>query len=53
MIYQLNFAQKDSCPIISAGPKYENIWEDFSNINTPMKINPGEYIEFLMVWVEN
>ena len=38
---------------MSAGSKYEYLWTNGSNVKTPMKVSGGEYIEFLMVWVEN
>ena len=38
---------------MSGDPKYEYLWEDGSNAKTPMKVSVGEYIEFLMVQVEN
>ena len=49
----VEFCTKESCPVMSAGPKYEYLWADGSNVKTPMKVSAGEYIEFLMVWVEN
>ena len=49
----IEFCTKKSCPVMSAGPKYEYLWADGSNVKTPMKVSAGEYIEFLMVWVEN
>ena len=47
------FCTKQSCPVMSAGPKYEYLWADGSNVKTPMKVSAGEYIEYLMVWVES
>ena len=37
---------------MSAGPKYEYIWVDGSNVKTPMKISAREYTEFLKMWME-
>ena len=49
----VEFCSKEICTVISAGSKYEYLWIDGSNVKTPMKVSVGEYIEFLMVWVEN
>jgi MOB kinase activator 1 len=49
----VEFCSKESCPVMSAGSKYEYLWTDCSNVKTPVKVSAGEYIEFLMVWVEN
>ena len=42
----VEFCTKESCPVMSAGPKYEYLWADGSNVKTPMKVSAGEYIEF-------
>ena len=47
------FCTKQTCPVMSAGPKYEYLWADGSNVKTPMKVSASEYIEYLMVWVES
>mmetsp|Transcript_17211 Transcript_17211/g.8140 ORF Transcript_17211/g.8140 Transcript_17211/m.8140 type:complete len:192 (-) Transcript_17211:149-724(-) len=47
------FCTPESCPIMSAGPKYEYLWADGTNIKTPLKVSASEYIDFLMTWVEN
>jgi MOB kinase activator 1 len=49
----MEFCTTDSCPTMSAGPKYEYLWADGHNVKTPLKVSAGEYIEFLMTWVEN
>ena len=46
------FCTKETCPIMSAGPKYEYLWADGHDVKTPLKVSAGEYIEFLMTWVE-
>ena len=33
------FCTKKSCPVMSAGPKYEYLWADGSNVKTPMKVS--------------
>jgi len=60
------FCTTQSCPIMSAGPKYflylsfpillvryEYLWADGQNIKTPLKVSASEYIDYLMTWVEN
>jgi len=49
----VEFCTPDSCPIMSAGPKYEYLWADGQNIKTPLKVSAAEYIDYLMTWVEN
>ena len=44
---------KESCPTMSAGPKYEYLWADGLNVTTPLKVSAKQYIEYLMTWVEN
>ena len=43
------FCTKQSCPVMSEGPKYEYLLADDFNVKTPMKVSAGEYIEYLMV----
>jgi len=47
------FCTPESCPTMSAGPKYEYLWADGHNITTPLKVSAPEYIDYLMTWVEN
>ena len=49
----VEFCTKESCPVMSAGPKYEYLWADGSNVKAPLKVSASEYIEYLMTWVEN
>lgn len=47
------FCTTESCPTMSAGPKYEYLWADGQNVKTPLKVSAAEYIDFLMTWVES
>eukprot|EP00347_Sterkiella_histriomuscorum_P007611 403348249 len=47
------FCNAETCPTMSAGPKYEYLWADGHNVKTPLKVSASEYIDFLMTWVEN
>jgi MOB kinase activator 1 len=49
----VEFCTAESCPVMSAGPKYEYLWADGTNVKTPLKVSAAEYIEYLMTWVEN
>ncbi|OQR86136.1 maintenance of ploidy protein mob1 [Achlya hypogyna] len=63
----LEFCSKESCPLMSAGPKYvsatlisnetsggrfEYLWKDSKQYKTPAKLPAPEYIDMLMSWVE-
>jgi len=49
----VEFCTSESCPVMSAGPKYEYLWADGTNVKTPLKVSAAEYIDYLMTWVEN
>lgn len=49
----VEFCTPETCPVMSAGPKYEYLWADGTNVKTPLKVSASEYIEYLMTWVEN
>jgi MOB kinase activator 1 len=49
----VEFCTAESCPVMSAGPQYEYLWADGTNVKTPLKVSAAEYIEYLMTWVEN
>jgi len=46
------FCTKDSCEVMSAGPKYEYLWADGETIKKPMRVSAPEYVEYLMSWVQ-
>ncbi|EDQ88676.1 uncharacterized protein MONBRDRAFT_35182 [Monosiga brevicollis MX1] len=46
------FCTRESCPIMSAGPKYEYQWADGVNVKRPIRCSAPEYIDFLMTWVQ-
>jgi MOB kinase activator 1 len=41
-----------TCPIMSAGPKYEYLWMDGVKFKRPVKVSAPKYIDYLMTWVE-
>jgi len=44
------FCTAESCPVMSAGPKYEYLWADGVTIKKPIKCTAAEYIDYLMTW---
>lgn len=47
------FCTEDSCPIMSAGPKYEYHWADGFTVKKPIKCSAPKYIDYLMSWVQD
>lgn len=46
------FCTPKSCPVMSAGPKYEYLWADGNKIKKPIKVSAPEYVDYLMTWVQ-
>lgn len=49
----LEFCTQQSCPIMSAGVKFEYLWKDSKQYKTPAKLPAPDYIDMLMTWVED
>ncbi|KAG8966688.1 Mitotic exit network component [Tulasnella sp. 419] len=47
------FCSQQECPIMSAGPRYEYLWEDGVTYKRPTKLAAPVYIDNLMNWVQN
>ncbi|KAF5370044.1 hypothetical protein D9758_001102 [Tetrapyrgos nigripes] len=47
------FCTRQECPIMSAGPRYEYLWEDGAKYKRPTKLPAPEYVDALMNWVQN
>jgi MOB kinase activator 1 len=45
----VEFCTPESCPVMSAGPKYEYLWADGTNVKTPLKVSASEYIDYLIM----
>jgi len=43
----------ESCPVMSAGPKFEYLWADGTSVKKPIKCSAPQYIDYLMTWVQN
>lgn len=41
---------EDSCPVMSAGPKYEYHWPE---VQKPIKCSAPKYIDYLMTWIQD
>ena len=48
-----DFCTKETCPCMSAGPKYEYLWADGIKYKKPIKVSATEYVDLLMTWVED
>eukprot|EP01094_Clydonella_sp_ATCC50884_P018678 TRINITY_DN3497_c0_g1_i2.p1 TRINITY_DN3497_c0_g1~~TRINITY_DN3497_c0_g1_i2.p1 ORF type:complete len:212 (-),score=89.31 TRINITY_DN3497_c0_g1_i2:744-1379(-) len=42
----------ETCPTMSAGPKYEYHWADGEMIKKAIRVSAPEYVEYLMSWVQ-
>lgn len=47
------FCTDASCPIMSAGPRYEYYWADGQTVKKPVKCSAPRYINNLMMWTQN
>jgi MOB kinase activator 1 len=47
------FCTESSCPVMSAGPRYEYLWADGNTIKKPIKCSAPKYIDYLMTWVQD
>lgn len=46
------FCTAETCPVMSAGPKYEYHWADGVRVKKPIKCCAPEYIDYMMTWVQ-
>jgi len=47
-----SYCTSQTCPIMSAGPKYEYLWADGKKIKKPIQVSAEEYANYLMTWVQ-
>ncbi|XP_076361619.1 MOB kinase activator-like 1 isoform X3 [Tachypleus tridentatus] len=47
------FCTEESCPVMSAGPKYEYHWADGQTVKKPIKCSAPKYIDYLLTWVQD
>ena len=46
------YCTAESCPIMSAGPRYEYHWADGQSVKKPIKCSAPKYMDYLMGWVQ-
>jgi len=46
------FCTAESCPVMSAGAKYEYHWADGVAVKKPLRCSAPEYIDYLMTWIQ-
>ncbi|KAH6914966.1 mps one binder kinase activator-like 1 [Coprinopsis sp. MPI-PUGE-AT-0042] len=46
------FCTPQECPVMSAGPRYEYLWEDGAKYRRPAKLPAPEYVDALMNWAQ-
>ncbi|GJJ07599.1 hypothetical protein Clacol_001802 [Clathrus columnatus] len=47
------FCTREECPIMSAGPRYEYLWEDGIKYKRPTKLAAPDYVDALMNWAQS
>ena len=47
------YCLEDTCPVMSAGKKYEYHWADGTTIKKPIKCSAPKYIDYMMTWVQD
>ncbi|CAL8104299.1 unnamed protein product [Calicophoron daubneyi] len=48
----VEFCTEESCPVMSAGPKYEYHWADGQTVKKPLKCSAPQYVNCLMAWIQ-
>ena len=48
-----DYCTDESCPLMSAGPKYTYLWADGYRIKKPIECSASQYINYLMSWVQD
>lgn len=46
------YCTPSTCPVMSAGPRFEYLWADAVKVKKPVKVSAPEYVDLLMSWVE-
>ncbi|XXQ39986.1 Mob1/phocein family [Plasmodiophora brassicae] len=46
------FCTATSCPVMSAGPKYQYLWSDTNDGKSPRAVSAPEYMALLFDWIE-
>merc|ERR1712232_215926 len=48
----IDWCTDESCPIMSAGSKYEYLWADGVKVKTPTALSAPQYVSALMDWIQ-
>lgn len=48
-----DYCREDTCPVMSAGAKYEYHWADGNHVKIPIKCSAPKYIDYLMTWIQD
>jgi len=48
-----DFCTPATCPVMSAGPRFEYRWADGKVVKKPIEVSAPEYVDRLMNWVED
>eukprot|EP00478_Filoreta_tenera_P001896 GABV01001937.1.p1 GENE.GABV01001937.1~~GABV01001937.1.p1 ORF type:complete len:177 (+),score=25.60 GABV01001937.1:142-672(+) len=47
------FCTNESCPVMSAGARYEYLWADGVRVKKPVKVSAPQYIDYLFNWIDD
>ncbi|KAJ3446049.1 mob kinase activator 1b [Anaeramoeba flamelloides] len=47
-----DYCTNESCPVMSAGKKYEYHWADGVTVKKPLRVTAPDYIDRLMTWIQ-
>lgn len=48
----VEFCTQETCPMMSAGPRYEYLWMDGTKIKKPTQVSAPEYVALMLEWVD-
>jgi len=48
-----DYCTESTCPVMSAGPRYEYYWSDGQSFKKATKFSAPRYVNYLMPWVHN
>jgi len=46
------YCTHESCPLMSAGPRYTYKWADGDKVRRPIECSAPDYVEYLMIWIQ-
>eukprot|EP01130_Rhizamoeba_saxonica_P001534 TRINITY_DN1137_c0_g1_i2.p1 TRINITY_DN1137_c0_g1~~TRINITY_DN1137_c0_g1_i2.p1 ORF type:complete len:215 (+),score=39.85 TRINITY_DN1137_c0_g1_i2:51-695(+) len=48
-----DYCTNESCPEMSAGPRFTYMWADGAKFKKPIKCSAPQYVDYLMTWVQS